>query len=802
MNKIAIIFSIIAMLMLSGCKTIKEKIALDKKLDNLKIYYDGSKITWDDVSKAEYVITINEQEYEAVKSEFGYKATSSFDFFLTVKVDGKEERSYKKHFAMLPTVSNLTSQDNVITWDSVSEASCYAVKINGVVIDTNVALNEYAITTTGHVEVAVKAVSDNINSFANWSESLSLIILDQPKNITYDFKKEEISWDKVASATSYSVLINNELIQTTNNYISVNDKNEITVKVRANSIDAVSSNYSSEYKFKYFEPVKNIQVNNGILKWESEASSFYIDVNGEVFFHNQTILENLEASKEYNIKIYPYISDEYHSNWETIPTFTILEKPNVVCDVLAFSEIISWESVANSDTYQIKISANSDVIYNNEDVKANAFYIGSICANPASYVIEVYAKSTVSMFKSSLPAVVNVVRLASPESFSINHTPLEQSATTITFTPSEYSLNHTITSEYVEVGIIDNESFKITESKKNTNYVIIEVMANGYIQDGVYYLDSLEPLTINIKRMNVPTNFYISDNVAYWQGSASSYAISLDGEIITTADNFYPLDVSTGVHNLKVRAVGNSEIISSAFTSNLEITKLKTPTNLAINNKVLTWSGPNEHCVVMVDDVKYKASKSFDLSDINILTTGTTITVQAMGDANCLLDSNVSDKLLITKLDSPTNLSLYNDTIRWNQSQNSPVGYRVYQNGMLICEISNNMISSEIFKDAGIYNVQIQAIGNQITTFDSDLSIQVTFIKLAPISVYQIDDKKIVFTPVDNSCGYEIKVKETSYFITKSVSEFILPSTYDKVLIRVLGDDSKNIIKSEWIEIK
>ena len=92
MNKIAIIFSIIAMLMLSGCKTIKEKIALDKKLDNLKIYYDGSKITWDDVSKAEYVITINEQEYEAVKSEFGYKATSSFDFFLTVKVDGKEER--------------------------------------------------------------------------------------------------------------------------------------------------------------------------------------------------------------------------------------------------------------------------------------------------------------------------------------------------------------------------------------------------------------------------------------------------------------------------------------------------------------------------------------------------------------------------------------------------------------------------------------------------------------------------------------------------------------------------------------
>ena len=42
MNKIAIIFSIIAMLMLSGCKTIKEKIDLDKKLDNLKIYYDVS----------------------------------------------------------------------------------------------------------------------------------------------------------------------------------------------------------------------------------------------------------------------------------------------------------------------------------------------------------------------------------------------------------------------------------------------------------------------------------------------------------------------------------------------------------------------------------------------------------------------------------------------------------------------------------------------------------------------------------------------------------------------------------------
>ncbi|MBI9008562.1 MAG: hypothetical protein JEZ05_00900 [Tenericutes bacterium] len=108
--------------------------------------------------------------------------------------------------ATLEAPSNLIHNNNIISWDSVENATEYDIHINGNVFTTS--NTEYTLTSEGTFEVTVVAIADNY--FNSVSSEMLSFTLSFDHNVEFNLTLTDniLTWDAIDGAESYYVVVN------------------------------------------------------------------------------------------------------------------------------------------------------------------------------------------------------------------------------------------------------------------------------------------------------------------------------------------------------------------------------------------------------------------------------------------------------------------------------------------------------------------------------------------------------------------------------------------------------------------
>ena len=244
------------------------------------ISYDGSYITWDRVIGVNYY-TVSIDGGEPARSNsttYSYVSSDTFEVTVTSVFEGYEASSTVT-FKPLATISALyVSDSGAVSWDAVAGANAYMVTVNGQTFTTTD--TAYDELPAGSNRVRVRPIVSGDNTYySSYSSESSVYIYSVPSNIKYDGTM--LSWS--GNSSSYNVRINgvdNAVTGTTMNYNANN--NDFTVQIKAlGNHESTYDSATAEEDFHYLDPVTELIVENGVIKWNAvaDAEGYKVMVN-------------------------------------------------------------------------------------------------------------------------------------------------------------------------------------------------------------------------------------------------------------------------------------------------------------------------------------------------------------------------------------------------------------------------------------------------------------------------------------------------------------------------------------------
>lgn len=243
---------------------------------------DGRTVSWDPVEHAEgYVLSIDGSEH--VVEETSYTMDTLVSGEVRVLALGDEESSTQDSpFSQALTLSaplnapeNLAFEDGVLSWDAVSNADHYEIKLDGTTVDTT---TETAFTVsdhTGDIDASVVATSDD-EAYGDSPEStLSFHIepsqLERPLNLRVDV--DTLTFDAVDHAEEYEIYVDGTLedtISTTSYTIpsSVLDDASSYIQVKALGTDYRNSELST----RIYHSTEEVSTESELLAMEPDGA--------------------------------------------------------------------------------------------------------------------------------------------------------------------------------------------------------------------------------------------------------------------------------------------------------------------------------------------------------------------------------------------------------------------------------------------------------------------------------------------------------------------------------------------------
>ncbi len=216
-----------------------------QKIHQNEIVYDGQTITWNSVPFAKhYELSINGgAPIVCEEPSYSYPDGGDFDIAITVRKALFPDSTEEKNFRYLQTVEGLHFQNGVLYWSPVEGADSYTIEVNGVEVAT-VTETRFAYNGSQDAIFRVKPNSNDAAYYSMWSAPYSAYILQTPQNVRYDHAARKLLWDAVDRAISYTVWINGYPLtqnQLTNNCDFFAGQSQFTVQVQANGDPAQQS---------------------------------------------------------------------------------------------------------------------------------------------------------------------------------------------------------------------------------------------------------------------------------------------------------------------------------------------------------------------------------------------------------------------------------------------------------------------------------------------------------------------------------------------------------------------------------
>ena len=486
-----------------------------------------------------------------------------------------------------PTNIKYDSEQKLLYWDVVKDASKYEVVIDGtrkeLVVNNSFAFDPNKKDFT----VSVKAVGDEMNHVYDspYCEPKEFIYLPQVENLT--MKDGELVWNGSEKAVGYKLKIDNIL----QDYVLDQPKFSNIVPGESYYISILQVSDQTAYYSEWSEPVSiticvapQIRYEDGVIAWTgvSNATGYKVNlslngnpINVPNLSNQETIyLNDFSQPGTYKISVQTLSDPEkgsFDSKFSNEIEVIRLEKPSTgrVYDITTQinETYITFDSVLNAYNYEVKINGTESKV-----LSSSPFYF-----KDSQHYTDISAESAIKV-------------------------------------------------EIYSVG--DGQSHS----------------------DGKVVLGSTTGLEFTLTKVATPTTVEIENSTIKWDyiPHANGYVVDINGKTYYPQTNqlILPEGMSAGEHNVHVRALGNgSEYISSNTSKGITFTKLQTPSELEIVEGVLKWravNGAEKYFVKVGEYTTEVVNNSFVIEDQYISTSGVAIYVKAIGNNSTKVDSDMN----------------------------------------------------------------------------------------------------------------------------------------------------------------
>jgi len=265
----------------------------------------------------------------------------------------------------LTVPTNVALTDRLVTWDAVTGATSYDVRLNSS-DDFNVTANEFTLPYTyiGSLTIAVRANDATTSTaFSNAISVTAILNLTAPTNLRQD--GNQVLWDAVPGATGYIVKIDGVENFTTSTSYTISATSPATVQVLATGRSdqlIVSSGFSAPIYIKVpLATPTGIGYSDGILSWTavSNAASYEILINDVTPFTSATnsVTIGYDFVGSVNAKVRAiatgdlYVNSAWASSNLTINPL-ILSKP---INVRVEDNVLRFDAVNHATGYEIYV---------------------------------------------------------------------------------------------------------------------------------------------------------------------------------------------------------------------------------------------------------------------------------------------------------------------------------------------------------------------------------------------------------------------------------------------------------------
>ena len=608
---------------------------------------------------------------------------------------GNSDFSEEYKFIKLSQVTDITSNNGVLTWKNNELADRYQIEINGVIEGTYPITNSYrpALNKAGSYEVRIKASHDITNKNEEgyyvfegaYSEKFIISKLGAPALILNNDVKvnnvtgfSKVTWNKIDGATSYNITISPAL------------KNGVeTLEVLA----------------------------------EDELS---VEIN-----------ENFLAATAYQIKVTPVGNAESTFGGETsiinvTPTLT-------VSNFRVENNILSFNGVAQSGGYELILSGNGE----SKSIRSSKseFNLAEMLNASGTYTLSV---RTIGLNNSSLKLAnsqvvnseINITKLASPKVTSVTNSGV------VNFEAINGSNNYQVYLDGIYVNSTTNNSFALNFANISSGEHIVKVQAIGDgvstissgLENAVAYEFSKLPTVTAVTVLNNELSFETVDGAINFSIRINDGAPILNG--VSDGTQTYKINnhIKNGVNYIRITTVGDNVKNISSDEKVFEISRLNAPQNLRVENGKLVWDkSENVYYLVYVGNdengVKVTTNEYSNISEIGV---DLNIRVVAVSENSGYLNSDYAtltvNKLNKVSLDSIKTQLISLDNLNsnyklvWGEVSNaSSYDVKLTLNGNeyfyaeflgvtdLFVNLPNNYVS-------GVYTATIKANGNTTTS--------------------------------------------------------------------------------------
>ncbi len=848
----------LACLLFGACS--KDNLLPGQSMEPQNISYDSVNISWDRVADADhYLVRIGDGEDKRVNTNvYGYDAKgTSFDVTVTA-VKGEDQYAASAHFTYLEPVEELrVSNSGTISWDATAGADAYLVSVDGKTVDGTVTDTSYAGLTPGSHRVKVKPiVAADKTYYSVWSAERSLQILNTPTNLRYD--GSTLTWNGVPGAVGYLININGQETAATETSLSYDAGNkDFSAAVRAvgnhtHSYD--SADFTDTWT--YLEPVTNMHVEDGILKWDAgdKAEGYRIKVNGTTQSYSLTSnqYENLAAGVTQRVSVMPIRNTgNFFADWTEEISVYILPRPTVQwnADLLLDGEPnnnLYWQTVEGAAGYTVRVTFNG--VTQEYTFGADQRYYANAYVETGTYRIEVKATAAdgSDYCDSRYSIATTVERLAAPTAASRNYIVSNPASLadgfTVTFNRVANARGYQVWKDGVllENGYVTGTQWSdrsvvaenVTEQQE-INYKICSVgsvytSSTGIIVRLGSLTDEAHALTFKITVLAMPRNARMEGFNAKWDAvsGARGYAVGWGGEALlsTSAEqDLSTLPVGSSVVRICTSGDGGTTLASN-LTAPMTIYRLAAPTGVKITSDsegtlayepvpyargYRVYLGTNSN---PLDESNYSHMYQFIGAD------GTTLHMYA--DANYYngertvyyMTSPSSGVQQFIRLAAPTfpeGAFALGTQLRWNASANINTAeytptYEVYFDGQ---EHRGDM-NATVFNISNLpggrsYTFTVKAIGNDSKYLDSAVS--------APIEIFKLETPRLTISgnayhwnAVTNGAGYALYIdgQRVTDEIHQSGGTYTFIPHYTTVgehtvVLRAIGDGGHETIDSD-----
>ncbi len=752
--------------------------------------YDGKLLTWEAVSGAEkYSITINGgAEYFSSVNQFVWPAATNLE---TVDVQIKAVRGEEvtspaaKMFSRLEKIADSQiyfDETGRMTWDPVSGATEYVIRINGA--ESRTYATEYVDFTYGQRNsISIMPVGPDNSTFSEWSTAVSKDYLGVPTDIQYD--GQFITFKGNNFTSKYMIYINNsayqEVSSTTVQYDAARASFDLAVQALGDGKDSFSSSISESKTFVHLADVTGFKIENGRLSWDEvdEASGYKVKLNGVEQVTENNYIDDIPAGKENVIQVKPITTagDVYFANWSEEQTVRLLVAPTLLwkeglnLDGQTMNAIY-WDAVEGDvGGYNMKIKYPSGEL-EIKQLPDNAVEFGHAFEATGTYEISIQTVPVAdsNSYQSAYSAPIRVIRLADPnevQNFIQSNPTRVSEGFTLNWQSVSGATGYQIWKDGEKLkGTVETTTTKIPYNQIITNDETAAQTFHYYIQalgsektfatDRYVTLNSLSAsmLEATITVLAQPQDVTFEGFTVSWKEvpSAKGYAINCTGESSVTDTNYDLQNLESGVYNdFSICAKGNgSDLLASNYTPMKKLVRLGAPFDIQLradsNGDTLVWNTTNsnaDHYAVFWSEEPETAVRADQIGDMGqyITTQSRSLNMRAMANYEDVatgiyyITSPKSDTATFTKLQEVTfnDVKVRGNKFIWNEPKNvqgKSITYRVFKNNgvALDGEVTECQYDISTFK-AGSYSLCVQAVGGG-NFVSSNLSQPAVFDKL------------------------------------------------------------------------